>query len=313
MNTVFVVAGNAPGWVRNQTRIMAEHLTEDGRVLIAMSDGTDDLEHMPGSTGTSTLLGVASTGYPLWTGRMLAVLGVRRRRDRAVLVRFADDRHIVVCLSALVSRLRRETVFVYDSSHADPPRSALRRLTGRVVHRVAAHSTQQPPSSGGPSIALALCGSDTGLANLMIGAANAMSQPAADLWRIVIQCDDPSIEAAIQQSARTGLVVYEPPGNAADLIASTDVVLVRDGEATNDIRRAVAAGTALVLVGHPIGGRITPRFDGAWLVRDDVSSVIVALEMSRRARFGGPSAPEVRSTSRQLIEDLRAESSASKV
>lgn len=307
MKTTFVVAGRAPGWVRNQTRIAAETLTEDGRVLIAMSDAVDSLDLLPGSTGHSTLLGVARTGYPLWTGRLSSVIGLRRRSDRTVIVRFDGDRHLLLAVSALISRARRERLVVHDA-RVKPTQGVLRRFTARLVDALADAKVTLSASTtvGGPSIALAVCHDDTELARLAIRAAQAMSEATAKSWRIVIQADDPAVERMIAETDRRDILVYEPAGPVEDLVKSSDVVVVRDGSDPLVTRCALDHGAAVVSVGHPVGGRVTPRFDGAWLVRHDPSSIIVAIENVRMARFGGPAAIDVRTDGLRLADTLRS-------
>jgi hypothetical protein len=307
MKSVLVVAGVAPGWVRNQVRVAAEALTEDGRVLIAMSDEADDPEHLPGSAGKSTLFGVARSGYPLWAGRMASVLGLRRRHDRIVLVRFDGDRHLLQTVAALMGRLRGERLVIHDLS-TTPPNRLLRRLSARVISALP-HTTVDgapAPALGGPSIALVLCGADTELAHLALRAAQSMSADADGAWRLIVQADDPSFETLLRESPRTELIRYEPPGQIDDLARSSDVVVVRDGTNRAGQRHALEHGAALVLVGHPLGGRMNPRLDGAWLIRSDVSSIIVALEHFRRSRFGGPTAADVRRDGLKLVETVRS-------
>lgn len=307
MKTVFVVAGNAPGWVRNQVRFAAQALTEDGRVLIAMSDGAEDPEQLPGSAGSSTLFGVAPSGYPLWTGRMSSVLGLRRRQDRTVLVRFGGDRHILIATAALMSWLRREQLVIHET---EPERSTkgLRRWTERLITALPHKTVEGSPAPvlGGPSIALVLCGSDRSLVELALKAAQSMSNHADDSWRIIVQADDPEVETLLSSAPRTESIMYVPPGRIDALVKSSDVVVVRDGSNPEGEREAMKHGAALALVGHPLGGRMNPRLDGAWLIRSDVSSVIVALEHFRRSRFGGPTAVDVRQDGLRLVDTVRA-------
>lgn len=307
MKTALVVAGVAPGWVRNQIRIAAEALTEDGRVLIAMSDDVGDSDRLPGSNGNSTLFGVARSGYPLWTGRMSSVLGLRRRQDRVVLVRFDGDRHILLAAAALMGRLRREQLVIHDLS-ITAATGFTRRTTARFIDSLPHSKVERPLSTavGGPSIALVVCGADTDLARLAVSAAQAMSTDAGDSWRLIVQADDPCVETLVRESGRTRAITSEPPGQIEDLIRSSDVIVVRDGAELPLQHEALAQGAALVLVGHPLGGRMSPRFDGAWLVRSDVSSIIVALEYFRESRFGGPAATDGRSDGLRLVETIRA-------
>jgi len=307
MKTVLVVAGVAPGWVRNQVRVAAEALTEDGRVLIAMSDEAVDPQHLPGSAGNSTLFGVARSGYPLWTGRMSSVVGLRRRHDRIVLVRFDRDRHMLLTVAALMSRLRSEQLVIHDLSTA-PSKGLLRRLAAHVISSLP-HSTVEgapAPALGGASIAVVVCGSDTALAHLALRAAQSMSADADGSWRLIVQADDPSVETLLRESPRTKSITYEPPGQINDLVGSSDVVIVRDGTELAGQSSALEQGAALVLVGHPLGGRMNPRLDGAWLIRSDVSSIIVALEHFRQSRFGGPTAADVRRDGLRLVETVRS-------
>jgi hypothetical protein len=306
MKTAVVLAGSAPGWVRNQVRLVAELLTEDGRVLIAMSNGAEVEDHLPGSNANSTLFGVARSGYPLWTGRLSSVVGFRRRHDRVVLVRFDGDRHILLAVAAVTARLRNEKLVVQDLSTSTRVGST-RRLTSRLIESLtqvhADRSTTAP--LGGPSIALVLCGSDSELARLAVSSVRAMSSDTRDSWRFVVQSSDPEIERLVDEVSSEGHISFEPAGPVGDLVASSDVIVIRNGETlpATVVRRAEGAG--LVVVDRPSGQRMGPRIDGAWLVRSDVSSVIVALEHFRKARLGGPATTEVRDDGHRLVEAIR--------
>jgi hypothetical protein len=311
MKTAVVLAGAAPGWVRNQTRLVAELLTEDGRVLIAMSNGAEVEDHLPGTNANSTLFGVARSGYPLWTGRLSSVVGLRRRHDRVVLVRFDGDRHVLLATAAIMARLRSERIVVQDLSTV-PQEGARRRLTSRVIEGLAdvrTERSQQAPL-GGPSIALVLCGDDNELARLALRSIRAMSRDTREAWRFVVQADGPAIGDLID-SQGGGHVTFEPAGPVGDLVASSDVIVMRNGSTLPSSAARRAEGAGLVVVDRPPSERMGPRIDGAWLVRADVSSIIVALEHFRKSRLGGPATTEVRGDGHRLVDTIRDMSLAS--
>src|SRR5262245_51353095 len=114
MRTTLVVPGRCPAWINDQLRYVANRLADDGRVMVAFTDGFDSSVRLPGHVGSSTVLGIAQSGYPLWTGRSLAAIGFRHRADNVVIVLFDRARTGIATLSALVARIRGERVVVQD-------------------------------------------------------------------------------------------------------------------------------------------------------------------------------------------------------
>ena len=105
MKTAFVVPGRSPVWIQDQVRYEANRLTDDGRVLIAFTHRPDVGVRLPGQVGESTLFGIAPNGYPLWTGRATAALGMRRRHDRVVIVMFDGAVTGLAIAAALIAKL----------------------------------------------------------------------------------------------------------------------------------------------------------------------------------------------------------------
>ena len=134
MKTAFVVPGPAPGWINDQVRYEANRLTDDGRVLVAFTHRPECRVRLPGQVGDSTLFGIAPNGYPLWTGRRMAALGLRRRHDRVVIVMFEGAITALAILAALVAKIRREHVVVHDLRRQEPSRHPIRRLGRRRAH-----------------------------------------------------------------------------------------------------------------------------------------------------------------------------------
>ncbi|MEJ7801549.1 MAG: hypothetical protein WKF60_13580 [Ilumatobacter sp.] len=304
---MFVIAGRAPSWIVDQTRYSAMQLTQDGRVMVAMTAPSDGGVHLPGDPGGSTLLGIASSGYPVWTGRTRSAVGFRRRRDQTVVVVFDGAQPVVALLSTVMARLRRERVLIHDLTTKAPQPSRWRTAWHRVVCILAHDVLQCKPRSWDTdrSVALAVCGGDTEFARLVIEASRSMAASAARNWRIVVQSTDVEIDRLVGQAERDDLLTCENSEVSDDLVKQSDIVMVRHGD-ERFVEAALSNGAAAIIVGHPIGGRVSRRFDGTWLTKWDAASILVALESACGAiSGGGRSAPDLRDDGDQLVSLVR--------
>jgi hypothetical protein len=308
MRTAFVVPGRSPVWIHDQVRYEANRLTDDGRVLIAFTHRSDCGVRLPGQVGDSTLFGIAPNGYPLWTGRATAALGLRRRHDSVVIVMF--DRAVIALalIAALIAKIRREHVVVHDLRRNGHDGPLLRRVGNAMLAAIADGRVASPPGeSTTATMVFGVCDDDPHLAHLLIGVASAVPSGAADRWRFVIQSDDPAIAAAARKSPRSEIVSVVPGPIADDLLLTSDVLVLRHGRHDEIAGAASARGVVVVIVGHPVAGRVPQRFDGVRLAASDVSSVLVAIESARGTRDEPlRSAPEVRSNGDRVVNVVRS-------
>ena len=106
--TVLLLPGDAPRWIENHARHMAERLSELGRVLVVFSKGEPVERVLPGEVGKGSVLGSSAGGYPLWTGGLTAAIGLRRRHDAMVIVVWDRSSMVLALVAALVGRVRGE-------------------------------------------------------------------------------------------------------------------------------------------------------------------------------------------------------------
>ena len=307
MRSMIIVPGRAPAWVRDQVRLAADGLTDDGLVLVAQSDAFEAPVHLPGTLGASTLLGVSRTGFPIWTGRRLAIWGMRRRQDRTVVVLFDGARPVTALGAALVARVRRERVTVNDLRSPERRQSAWSRVLGRATCAVAHErvASPRPQPDVRRALVYAICNHDRAFAELVVKTATAMSAETAVGWRFVIQSDDAAVTSVVSESLGSDFVSVEGSPQV-DILHACDVVVVAHGPHDDLAEEAARAGAAGVIVGHPIADRMTRRLDGVFVTRHDVSSVIVALESARGRLYGEMRpAPEIRRDAEALLASVR--------
>jgi hypothetical protein len=308
MRTAFVVPGPAPVWIHDQIRYEANRLTDDGRVLIAFTHRSDCGVRLPGQVGDSTLFGIAPNGYPLWTGRATAALGLRRRHDSVVIVMFDRAVMLLAITAALMAKIRRERVVVHDLRTSRREAALLRRFANALLTRIADGRVTSPPGEGTTAtMVFGVCDDDPELAHLMVSVASAVPAKAAARWRFVIQTDDPAIAAAARESPRHEIVSVVPGPIADDLLLTSDVLILRHGRHDEIATAASCRGVVAVIVGHPVAGRVPQRFDGVRLASSDASSVLVAIESARGTRDEPlRSAPEVRSNGDRVVNVVRS-------
>jgi hypothetical protein len=283
-------------------------LTDDGRVLVAFTHRPECGVRLPGQVGDSTLFGIAPNGYPLWTGRTMAALGLRRRHDRVVIVMFEGAVIALAILSALVARIRREHVVVHDLRRPHRSGHPVRRAGSALLAWLADKRVESTSSETGIStMVFGVCHDDPQLAQLMLEVSAAVPAAAADRWRFVIQSDDAAVQAAAHSSSHRDLVSVVPGPLADDLLMTSDVLVLRHGRHDEIARLASQRGVVAVIVGHPVAARVPQRFDGVRLASHDVSSVLVAIESARGADDSSArSAPELRSNGDRVVNVVRS-------
>jgi hypothetical protein len=308
MKTAFIVPGRSPVWVQDQVRYEANRLTDDGRVLVAFTHRADCGVRRPGQAGDSNLFGVAPNGYPLWTGRASAALGLRRRYDRVVVVLFDGAITALALLAAVTAKIRGEHVVLQDLRQAPDAAGPVRRMGNALLKRIADGKVQAPPTEpGAATMVFGVCHDDTELAELLIDVASAVPATAADHWRFVIQSDDPAVAAAASTSPHRDIISVVPGPIADDLLMTSDVLVLRYGLHDEIANVAASRGVVAVVVGHPVAARVPQRFDGVRLSPADVSSVLVAIESARGAGGGVVrSAPELRSNGDRVVNVVRS-------
>ncbi|HEY0518904.1 MAG TPA: hypothetical protein VGC84_05370, partial [Ilumatobacteraceae bacterium] len=121
--SLVVVPGRAPHWVADHARHLAQRLTERARVLVVFTHASDAHSLLPGQPGTASVLGHSVAGYPIWTGRLRAALGVRRTGTVTVVVLWNEANHVLALWTALVARARGERLVldIPEAATARPP------------------------------------------------------------------------------------------------------------------------------------------------------------------------------------------------
>jgi len=298
VRTAVLVPGDAPPWVEDFARHVAQRLTRHGRVLVAFTDEPSSTSALPGRAGQGSVFGYSVAGYPLWMGRRRAVLGVRRRQDVAVLVLWNGSDRLVAVVSAVVARVRGERLVL-----AQLPDGSRRRMTSKLLGRLAGAHVRPPtlrPVSD--SVALVLCGSDMAFADEVLAALRAMPDAAAHGLRAVLQVA-PGCSLPVHDDGDRHRTVTTRFGEASrDLIWSADIVIAPyDSGHRRLISDAVLHGGSGILVGGPVAGRILRQPDGVWLSRCERAALIVALEAAGES---GRTRPLPVEQIRNLAEDV---------
>jgi len=302
--TMFMVAGKSPMWLNEHTRHCAQQMTVRGRVLVGFTDGFRPSMTLPGDAGGSTVMSIAPSGFPIWTGRVSSSLGLRRKYDTVVIVDFDEARPLVMAASALISRLRGERVVVHDvTSGTVRRRSPVRRAGLAVLDRVVdTRIGLRGAPDGDSSVASVQVGDDLELAALFVDATSAMADDMAAGWKIVLYSDDSDVCRLVANAARPGIIEVRPPSLDLDVIRNSEVVIARYGLGDDVIERAQRVGASTMIVGHPIADRVPRLFDGTWLSTSDISTLLVALESSRGINEGAaPSASQMRAAATALV------------
>jgi hypothetical protein len=304
-----VVPGRAPHWVADHARHLAQRLTETGRVMVVFTHASHAHTLLPGQPGNASVLGHSVAGYPIWTGRLRAALGIRRAGAVTVIVLWNEANHPLALWSAFVARAKRERLVldIPEIDAARPPivqrivRPLLRMLASKVVHGEAS-----PAEPGRTRVVLALCGTDRAFARLLLHTFEGMSDAAASRWRLIVQIDEQAGEVTYRGSRREGKVSVISSEPSIESMRSADVLIADFGGKYEDyVHQAVLSGGAGVVVGQPVAGRIAQRHDGVWFAQRDSASILVALEASSGDLSDRPgSVLKMRELANEVIETV---------
>jgi hypothetical protein len=305
MKTVVVLPGQAPHWAADHARHLAQRLTTVGRVMVIFTRGPRRASNLPGQPGNASVLGHSTSGYPIWTGRLSAALGLRRQSRVTVIVLWTGSNDLLALWIALVSRIRGEHVVLdvpeIDSSRRPIVRSLLRRTLCRLAGDVV-EGTATPEDAGGPRTILAMCGDDMQFADLALQAFESMSDATAQRWRLLLQVSESTNDVAYGGSRRVGKVIILSGTPSEEIFQASDVLMAAYGRDYEElVHEAVLNGGAGVLVGQPVAGMVARCHDGVWLAKWDAASILVALEASSGDLFERPGTV---SAMRELADDV---------
>ena len=285
--TVVLLPGDAPMWIENHARHMAERLSELGRVLIVFSKGVSIERVLPGEVGKGSVLGNSADGYPLWTGGLAAAIGLRRRHDAMVVVVWDRSSMLLALGAAVIARLRGERLVLdleYPPGHTTTGGAAVvERILARLSASIVRLDPGQPDNDA-ERVVLAVCGGDIDFARTVQTAFTGLADAAVTDWRMKLLVEPGSLPLASTDDRHADRVSVQAGSPDAALHADVALVMVPHGaEFAHVVERAVARGSAGVIVGHPVAGRVTRRGDGVWLAADDPSAILVAMESSTGA------------------------------
>jgi len=291
VKSIVVIPGKAPHWVCDHARHLAQRLTDSGRVMVVFTHDSNQQAMLPGSPGNGSVLGHSVAGYPIWTGRLRAALGLRRSSKVTIIVLWEGANHALALWAAVVARCRRERVVLEIAETENARRSVSARLVRRLLRALALSSVLGDVSTNGDDVRviLALCGTDPAFAHLMMQTFEGMADGAASRWKLLLQVDPTVHHVAYDGNRRTGKVEVLVGEPAVDTLRMSDVLVAAfDGPYEDFVHQAVLTGGAGVLVGQPVASRIARCHDGVWLARPSSAAILVALEASSGDMFGRP-------------------------
>jgi hypothetical protein len=292
MKSLVIIPGRAPHWVADHARHLAQGLTASGRVMVVFTHDAHPSAALPGQPGSASVLGHSVAGYPIWTGRLRAALGIRRRSRVTVIVLWVGVSDVLALWAGIVARLRRERL-VLDAAEVD---ETTRPLLGRLLRKclcALAHDVVEgaatPSQAGGPRTVLVLCGDDVPFAQLAMQTFEGMSDATASRWRLLVQVNEHIREVQYGGGRRAGKVIIVGGPPSPEVLRSSDVLIAAYGREYQDcVRKAVLNGGAGVLVGQPVAGTVARCHDGVWLAKWNSASILVALEASSGDLFKRP-------------------------
>jgi len=292
MKSVVILPGRAPQWVADHARHLAQGLTVSGRVMVVITHDSPREAKLPGQPGSGSVLGHSVAGYPIWTGRLSAALGLRRRSRVTVLVMWSGANDLLALWSAFVARLRGEHVVLDCSERAEATLPRSRRLLRAALSKLAQERLEgraTPYQVGGPRTALVLCGDDVQFARLALQTFEGMSDATASRWRLLLQVSEHIREVQYGGSRRAGKVIILGCPPSAEVLRAADVLIAAYACEFHDlVYEAVLSGGAGVLVGHPAAETVARCHDGVWLAKWNPASILVALEASSGDLFERP-------------------------
>lgn len=306
MRSIIVLPGQAPHWVTDHARYLAQRLAHHGRTVVAFTHRSAQEPVLPGQGGQSTLLGSAPNGFPLWTGRLRRALGIRRRRDVVILFLWEGSNLPLALVCTITAKIRGERVVLHEQGQ-DPTGSTAKRVTVRLIERLADRTVRGWSGYGdgtGSREVLALCGKDFRFADLAVQAFEAMAKEAAGDWHLVLQCDEDS-SFRLRTGRRNATVTVACDTPTEELVLKADVVVVSHGSQLETFAAlAVLDGATGIMVGHPVAGRVARGSDGVWLSRRDESALLVALESATGAASHPPvSVPTLRAFGDRVVSE----------
>jgi len=308
MKSLVILPGDAPRWVADHARHLAQRLTEIGRVTVVFSARQKNRSLLPGQPGNGSVLGHSVAGYPIWTGRTSAALGLRWSSKFTIIVLWPGANTLLACCAAIVARIRRERL-ILDIPETDHSAQRLRRraacwLLCRLAHEVVRGA---PPSADVQSrVVLMLCGEYDEMARLARRTAEGMSDAAVGRWTWRLQVDPAATDPLGDEGRRERQVITEVGEPTPELLNCADVVVADyDAPFADLVRQSVLSGGAGVLVGHPVAGRVARCHDGVWLAQRDSAAILVALEASTGDAFDRPvPVAKMRELTERVVETI---------
>lgn len=292
MKSLVILPGRAPHWVADHARHLAQRLTDTGRVMVVFTHQPTHESMLPGQPGNGSVLGHSVAGYPIWTGRRGAALGLRWSSQFTILVLWAGANNLLGLWAAFIARLRRERLIVdipdFDRTSLALGQRALRWLLCRLANDVIRGSVA-PGKQDQSRVVLMLCGDYVEMAHLALQTFEGMADSAASRWTLRLQVASSEHDVASEGGRRVGRVTTQFGDPTAELLSIADVVVADyDAPFADLVRQSVLTGGAGVLVGHPVAGRVARCHDGVWLAQRDAAAILVALEASSGDVFERP-------------------------
>ena len=291
MKSVVLIPGRAPHWVGDHARHLGQRLTETGRVMVVFTHSSHRGSLIPGNPGNGSVLGHSSAGYPIWTGRMAAGLGVRRRSEVTVIVLWVGANPAFALWAAFVARLRHEQL-ILDVPELETRKAPwAHRIVGRALSSLASTVVSGHLSASTTNrtrVVLFLCGDNEQMARLAMQTFDGMSDAAANRWTVLLQSSrDDRIGG--HDGRRFGNVEILRGAVSADVLIRSDVLIADFGGPFEGlVHEAVLTGGAGVLLGQPVAGRVARCHDGVWLAQRNSAAILVALEASSGDMFDRP-------------------------
>lgn len=306
MRSVVLIPGAAPHWVDDHARHLAQRLTASGRVMVVFTHDAHHHTEMPGRPGNGSVLGHSVAGYPIWTGRLRAALGIRRSAAAVVMVLWPGANRLLALWAASMARLRGERVVLDVPAH--PPsahRSMLDRIIDPALERLADEVVEGPANDfahDNVRTILALCGDDETLARLVVQTFEGMSADAARSWRLRVQISHELPGLVRPGGRRDGQIEVLDGEPSLEALREADVLIgAFDSPFEGLVHQAVLSGGAGVVVGQPVAGRVARCHDGVWLAQRNSASILVALEASSGAMFARPASV---ATMRRIADEV---------
>jgi hypothetical protein len=292
MRSLVILPGRAPHWVADHARHLAQRLTETGRVMVVFTGRPTHGSLLPGQPGDGSVLGHSVAGYPIWTGRRSAALGLRWSSKFTILVLWAGASNMLALWAAVVARLRHERLIVdipdFDYAQLTLRKRVPRKLVCYMAHDVVRGTAKRSPERESRVI-LILCGDYVEMVRLALQTFEGMADSAASRWTLRLQVASTEHSVTSEGGRRVAQIVTEIGEPTRELLSIADVVVADyDAPFADLVRQSVLNGGAGVLVGHPVAGRVARCHDGVWLAQRDSAAILVALEASSGDVFERP-------------------------